>query len=94
MASSPNLKVYRRGEYIAACKYAEDAAAIVAMESEAEGDHACQGKADTFIKNGHSGSILWHEGHEGQPAGESYDFVARLVYMRLESIAENRRAAR
>lgn len=31
MAASPDFKVYHRNEYRAACKYVEDAAALVAV---------------------------------------------------------------
>lgn len=68
MAGSPSWKVYApTGEYVAACKLVEDAAAIVALH----GDGA-------KIKHGH-GRALWTEGAEGQPAAESYDYVAQTV---------------
>jgi hypothetical protein len=71
MAESPKYKVYNRhGEYVAACKHAEDAAALVALY----GDGAT-------IKHGHR-TIVWCEGAESQPAGKSYDFVAQKVYER------------
>jgi hypothetical protein len=68
MASSPQLKVYRNGEYVASCKYAEDAAAIVGLSGT--------------IRIGHN-KIIWHEGNESQPASESYDFVAETIRKRI-----------
>jgi hypothetical protein len=74
MASSPGIKVYDAGgEYIASVKYAEHAAALVALE----GDGAT-------IRQGHAKRMtLWTEGRESQPAAESYDFVATTVYERM-----------
>lgn len=74
MASSPRFKVYRGGEYVAACKYAEDAAAIIAMSSSG------------VIKDGHA-RVVWEEGKEEQPAGESYDFVAQTIHARTEEVS-------
>ena len=73
MAASPKYKVYRYGKYIASCKYAEDAAALVA------------GHAGAQIRAGHSGGskgALWTEGAEYFSAGDSFDGVAELVAMR------------
>ena len=71
MAASPEYKVYNTaGEYIAACKYGEDAAALVALQ----GDGA-------KIKWDHS-VVLWTEGAEDQPAGESYDHVRETMHER------------
>lgn len=69
----PRFKIYKSdGEYIASCKYPEDAAAIVALNGEG-----------TTIRDGHPGRILWFEGREDQPATESWDFVATTVHQRL-----------
>jgi hypothetical protein len=68
MAATPEWKVYRAGEYIAACKYAEDAAALVSM-------------AGGLVKHGHS-LIVWREGSEEFSAGESYDGAARIMERR------------
>jgi predicted TIM-barrel enzyme len=78
MAGAPHLKVFNKaGEYVAACKHAEDAAAIIA----AYGD-------GSSIRVGHSKSYtVWHEGLEGQPAAESYDHVAQVVAKRIEYLA-------
>lgn len=78
MAGSPSFKVYNRNkEYIAACKYAEDAAAVVALY----GDGAT-------IKYQHSW-LVWTEGSEIAEAATSYDFVAQTIWNRIEE----RRAA-
>lgn len=72
MAGTPKWKVYSPdGEYIAATRYAEDAAALVAVR----GDGAT-------IRWNH-GSVVWREGAEKQPAGESYDYVAQTVAHRI-----------
>lgn len=71
MAASPRLKIYNpAGDYVAACKHGEDAACLMAFY----GDGAT-------IRSGHS-KIVWTEGGEAQPAGESYDFVATTVFER------------
>lgn len=71
MAISPDWKVYNpQGQYVAACKHPEDAAAIVALYGNG-----------TKIKLGHIVTV-WHEGHETQPAGESFDFVASTCLAR------------
>ena len=89
MAAAPRFKVYNpEGEYVAACKYPEDAAAVVA----AHGPGA-------QIRDGHTRVVSpagrgetprlrlarwgWHEGHEDAPAGESYDVVAQTVVNRV-----------
>ena len=59
MAATPKYKVYLWSEYRAACKYPEDAAALVAV----------LGKGAT-IRIGHSsGAIVWREGYMKQSAG-------------------------
>jgi hypothetical protein len=75
MAAAPKFKVYSsEGEYVAACKYVEEAAAIVAMRGEG-----------WTIRAGHR-YIVWHEGHEADEAGNSYDFVAETVWGRIKFI--------
>lgn len=75
MASSPTWKVYSvDGEYVASCKYVEDAAALLS---------ACYGIGAT-IRYGHSKKV-WIEGTERQPASESYDFVAATVHARASA---------
>ncbi len=71
MAGSPQFKVYKGKEYIASCKYASDAAVLVAASPEG-----------MTIRNGHS-DIVWEEGKESQPAAESYDFVADTINDRI-----------
>ncbi len=71
MAAAPAFKVYNSAkQYIAACKHVEDAAALAALNGNG-----------TTIRAGHS-VILWTEGAESQPAGESYDFVAEVAEQR------------
>lgn len=74
MAAAPQYKVYdSAGQYRAACKDPTDAAILAA----ALGD-------GTTIRNGHSArSIVWTEGAEDQPAGESYDHVAMTIFERI-----------
>jgi hypothetical protein len=72
MASAPQFKVYKGKEYIAACKYAEDAAVLVAASPD-----------EMTIRHGHTW-IVWTEGKEAQPASESYDFVANTVNARVD----------
>lgn len=74
MARAPQYKVYdMEGEYQAACKDAELAAAVVALL----GDGAT-------IRLGHAkGATVWTEGDAGDGhAGESYDEVAIKVHER------------
>jgi hypothetical protein len=81
MAQSPQFKVYRGKEYVAAFKYAEDAAAFVAVLGEG-----------AMIRHGHR-LVLWHEGHEEFSAWESYDRAAEIMFgrIRAENIAGLRR---
>ena len=74
MAAAPALKVYTAdGEYVASCRYAEDAAAIVATY----GDGAT-------IRNGHRRrDTVWTEGAEATRAGESFDLVTVVVNGRI-----------
>ncbi len=72
MAHSPNYKIYRQGgEYVASCKYAEDAAAIVSIWGEG-----------AFVKFQHRVRV-WTEGKEDFSAGESYDRAASVMRRRL-----------
>lgn len=76
MASAPQFKIYTAaGEYIAAAKYAEDAAAIVAVCGQGDG---------ATIRAGHAkADIVWTEGAEDQPAAESYDHVRNTIARRI-----------
>lgn len=78
MAAAPRWKVYRGDQYIAACKYLDDAAALVAFNARAP-DGAT-------IRDGHSPkSIVWTEGKEDQPASESYDHVVEVCWRRADA---------
>lgn len=76
MAASPRWKVYSpAGEYVAACRYVEDAASIITLH----GDGAT-------IRDGHcKADTVWTEGAERQPASESIDFVAGTVLNRANA---------
>ncbi len=66
---TPQFKVYRNKEYIAACRYGEDAAALVAL-------------GGGEVRWGHS-TVVWREGFETFSAGESYDGAARVMHERI-----------
>jgi len=72
MASTPRFKVYFDGEYVAACKYAEDAAVLCAARSGGQ------------VKLGHR-RILWDEGNEATNAADSYDVAAETMLARAAS---------
>lgn len=70
MARAPRFKVYTpAGEYVAACKRAGDAAALVSLYGEG-----------ATIRDGHARRV-WVEGSDGW-AGESYDEAADVVMER------------
>ena len=69
MASSPRWKIYRDGEYIGCAKYAEDAAVLVAVSGG-------------LVRDGHH-RIVWREGKEEFPAGESYDRAGAVMRERI-----------
>jgi hypothetical protein len=70
MAAAPQWKIYNDdGEYIAACKYIEDAAVIVANQPDG-----------STIRDGHR-TVVWTEGRDGR-AWESYDWVAEVALKR------------
>jgi hypothetical protein len=69
MAQAPRLKVYAHdGEYVASCKYYEDAAILV-------GHYPPEAK----VRKGHNGKTLWHEGHEADWAANSIDRAANTM---------------
>jgi hypothetical protein len=73
MAASPRWKIYRNGEYVGCCKYAEDAARLVALSG---GE----------IRDGHR-KLVWREGTENWNASESYENCAGVIMERAESNA-------
>jgi hypothetical protein len=85
MAAAPRFKVFSAtGEYLAATKRPEEAAAVVAFL----GDGA-------EIRDGHAKTnCVWREGSESQSASESVDFVAELVWARVGGEALLKRNAR
>lgn len=75
MASSPQLKIFNPdGDYIASCKYYEDAAMLV-------GSYGHGAK----VKLGHS-SIIWNEGQEEIEASESFDRARQIMVERVDEI--------
>jgi len=82
MAGSPQYKLYRDGEYVAAAKHAADAAALIAVFGC--GDVRC-GHAARFI--------LWREGSEDFSAADSYDRCAAVINQRQKELREQARAA-
>ena len=80
MAGSPLWKVYIGKEYVASCKYVEDAAAILAL-------HGGGSAGENTIRHGHGAAsdAVYADGVDGV-ASESFDEVAAFVY--------NRQAAR
>lgn len=86
MSAAPFWKVYGpTGEYQAACKEPEAAAALVGFYG-----------AGATIRAGHR-DVVWTEGKETQPACESYDDTATTIMLRLNQIrqaAADKRASR
>lgn len=80
MAATPRYKIYNAsGEYVAACKYAEESAMLVSLLGDG-----------STIRDGHEKKyIVWHEGKQDQGAGESYDYVAQVI----EALTAARRSA-
>lgn len=72
MAAAPRFKVYRRGEYVAACRYAEDAALLVQTE-------------DAEVRHGHR-HVVWHAGRDGV-ACDTVDDAAHVMRARVEQAA-------
>jgi hypothetical protein len=70
------MKVYdANGNYQASCVDIAAAAALMSFYGNG-----------AEIRNGHAKkSVLWREGSESQPAGESYDFVVGTVQSRTFS---------
>ena len=71
--ASPKFKVFNpSGKYVAACKFAEDAAAVVAVYGAGASIRFLHNKKDT----------LWTDGVDGS-AGDSFDACAVLCNERL-----------
>ena len=72
MGATPRWKVYRDGEYVASCKYVEDAAALIGVSNCGE------------VRDGDNGrKVVWREGREAFSAADSYDGVAEVVHSRV-----------
>lgn len=76
MAGSPQYKIYAGKEYVASVKYLEDAAALAAFRGDG-----------TTVRFGHS-TLLWTEGQEEIPAGESFDRAANIMRKREKEAHE------
>ena len=74
MASTPRFKVYdAQGVYQASVKNTTLAAAVVSLLGEG-----------ATVRLGHTKrSIIWREGQEAIPAGESYDAAAHTMTSRV-----------
>ena len=72
--ASPKYKVYKGSEYIGSVKYAEDAAALVALQDSGT------------VRLSHK-YVLWTQGADGD-AGESYDAAAELMRQREREVNE------
>lgn len=71
MGQAPRFKLYDAGKkYIGCLKTLEDCAAVI------------QHYQGGTIRDGHK-KVLWTEGQEEQPAGESYDFCAEVCNQRI-----------
>jgi hypothetical protein len=71
MAASPPLKIHNpSGEYVASCKYYEDAAMLV-------------GNYGVGAKVKHSIGVIWHEGSEEISAAESWDSAGTIMRDRV-----------
>jgi hypothetical protein len=80
MAATPMFKVYRGGAYVASCKHAEDAAAIVGMSG---GE----------VRWGHSPKWrLFVEGSEEVKAEDSWDGAAEIIHYNLQRLMRERQA--
>jgi hypothetical protein len=79
--STPVWKIYTAsGEYIAACKHSEDAAAVVSLHGQG-----------ATVRHNH-GHVVWREGAEEFSAGDSYDLASNLMLDRI-SVFHHRQAA-
>lgn len=83
MAASPPYKIFDpQGAYRGAVNELEAAAALMAFYGEG-----------AQVRVGHSArNVLWHEGHEPEPAGESYDGAAGVMAQRERMLVAAGRA--
>jgi hypothetical protein len=73
VAATPKFKVFNAlGQYVAACKWLEDAAMLVGFYG-----------VGATIRWGHR-IVIWREGEEATAAYESYDTVAEVCLERIE----------
>ncbi len=80
MGSTPPFKIINpNGEYVASCKYAEDAAAFIGILGEG-----------SRVLYRHS-LPLWFEGREAIPAAESYDQAAQIMHKRIDTAFNDKR---
>lgn len=76
MAISPRFKVHNhKKEYVASCKYLEDAAILVGNYPDG-----------AFIKDHLTGKVVWTNGKENFSASESSDGAARIMRQRIEGV--------
>jgi len=73
MAKSPPIKIYRNNEYVACCKYFEDAAAIAGMTKGTE------------VRYGHK-NVIFVEGNESVWASDSWDGAAEIMMERARKL--------
>lgn len=73
--SSPVWKIYTRdGEYVAACKDAEDAAALVGLRGDG-----------STVRYDHK-TTVWREGSEECSALDNYDQAAATMHARISEV--------
>lgn len=78
MAATPRFKIFTPGgEYVAACKYAEDAGALVSLRGPGATIRTGHGRRD----------IVWTEGLDGV-AYYSYEATAKTIADRSEAASE------
>ena len=74
-----HLKIYREGQYVAACRNYEEASAIAALAEGIE------------VRLGHAvADRIWTEGADGQYASESLDYAIGRMRERVPIIVRER----
>lgn len=77
MAATPRLKIHNpQGEYIASCKYYEDAAALVGLYGA--------GSVVRHADISGARATIWREGSEEISASESYDSARDIMRARVD----------